>query len=171
MSQIQCAGEDEEQAGSRGGALSLELEAAVGTGPVLGDGEKWRTLLLRPGTRKSYTDWTLRFRNKTEENRLYGGIHCSNFYLFSWLFRQLGRDRERETESRAGSVLSVRSPTRGLISRNHEIMTRAASKSRTLNRRSPHGAPLAVVILKTASPSRTSTTGQQAPSGAFPFSR
>lgn len=66
--------------------MSLELEAAVGTGPVLGDGEKWRTLLLRPGTRKSYADWTLRFRNKTEENRLYGGIRCSNFYLFLWLF-------------------------------------------------------------------------------------
>ena len=52
-----------------------------------------------------------------------------------------GRDREGKRESQAGSVLSVHSQIRGLNSRTDEVMTRAETKSQTLNRLSHPGAP------------------------------
>ena len=84
-------------------------------------------------------------------------IYLTKVSIFQWklffksLFIYFERDRDsvsrvganwgRKRESQVGSMLPAQSWTWGLNSRNHEIMTWPETKSRTLNRLSPSGAP------------------------------
>ena len=62
--------------------------------------------------------------------------------------REVGRveREERETESQAGSALSVQEPNAGLGLMDREIMTGAKTKSQTLNWLSRPGAPVAFLL-------------------------